>query len=125
MTTGVTSDDPSITKYIVLITYVKGKNYRSFGVSLQIIAQTRQVVISKMVKGSLADQLCIELRDELISIMSLIDLNGPELYTKFESCICELFQSTDPHELTLELKRSSSPQYQNSTHQTVSYLSIY
>ena len=65
-------------------------------------------------KGSLADQLFIEVRDELISVNSLIDLKEQDIYTAYESCVCELFQPTNPQELTLELKRSTSPQQRNS-----------
>ena len=121
MTMGVSAADPSITKYTVPVTHVKCKNHRSFGVSLQILAETNQVIISKVVKGSLADQLFIEVRDELISVNSSIDLKGQDIYTAYESCVCELFQPTNPQELTLELKRSTSPRQRNSNHPTVSY----
>ena len=125
MTMTVSNDDPSITKYTIPITHVQGRNHRSFGATLQLIGETGQVITTKVVKGSLADQFCIKVRDEFISVNNFIDLNGSDLYTKFESCISELFQPTDPQELTLELKRSSSPQHQNVTHDTVSDLSIY
>ena len=86
MIMGVSAADPSITKYTVPITHVKGRNHRSFGVSLQILAETNQVIISKVVKGSLADQLSIKVRDELIFVNSLIDLKGQDIYTAYESC---------------------------------------
>ena len=123
MIMSVSTGDRFITKYTILITFVEGNNHRTFGVILQFVPLTKQVLVSKVVKGSLADQLCIELRDELISVNNLIDISGTDLCTKFESSVCELFQCTDPHELTLELKQSS-PQHLISTHPTVRSISI-
>ena len=86
----VSTDELFITKYTIPITFVKGHNHRTFGAILQFVPLTKQVLVSKVVKGSLADQLCIELRDELISVNNLIDISGTDLYTRFESDVCEL-----------------------------------
>ena len=109
MTMAVSNDDPSITKYTIPITHVEGSNHRSFGATLQLNGQTGQVIITKVGKGSLADQFCIKVRDELISVNNFVDLNGSDLSIKFASCISDLFKHTDPQELTLQLKRPSSP----------------
>ena len=105
----VSNDDPSITKFTIQITHVERSNHRSFGATLQLNDETGEVIITKVVKGSLADQLCIEVRDELISVNNFMDLNGLDLFIKFTSCTSDLFKHTDPQELTLQLKRPSSP----------------
>ena len=96
MTMAVSNDDPSITKFTIPISHVEGSNHRSFGATLHFNDETGQVMMTKVVKGSLADQLCIEVRDELISVNNFMDLNGLDLFVKFTSCTPDLFKHTDP-----------------------------
>ena len=123
MTMSLSTDDPFITKYNIPIIFPKLHNHRKFGVILQVVAKTNQVLVVEVVKGGLTDQLCIQPRYELLSVNNLIDISGKDLCTKLQSSIGELFQCTDPHELIFELKQSH-PQHLNSIHPTVRYLSI-
>ena len=120
MTMAASKEDPSITKFTIPISHVEGSNHQSFGGSLHFNKETGQVTITKVVKGSLADQFSIKVGDELISVNNCINCYGLDLFTRFASCTSNLFKQTDPHELTFRLKRQSSVQNENVTTETVS-----
>ena len=120
MTMGASKDDPSITKFTIPISHVERSNHQSFGGILHLNNQTAQVTITKVVKGSLADQFCIKVGDELISINNCINCYGLDLFTKFASCTSNLFNRTNPQELSFQLKRQSSAHHENVATETVS-----
>ena len=93
---------PSTTFQSHLLNYTRTESLEIF----QFVTKTNQVLVVELVKGGLADQLCIQPRDEVLYVNNSTDISGEDLYTKFQSSIGELFQCTDPHELTFELKRS-------------------